>query len=1169
MPATTVENPALIQRLGGRNRVGLTHTLFAGLSSSMADSCCCNIQRGARDSLHPGESRRDGGRQSVTQPHIDRAPAHSLVGRERETAALIAGLDNAISGRGRLFLISGEPGIGKTWLADEVARHASERGMLVEWGRCWEGGGAPSYWPWVQVLRSLVVHPDRTRARPPLVTPEIGQLIPELSSETNRPTPSDPDQARFRLFDGVATMLKDAARSQPLVLIFDDLHEADQDSLEMLKFLGRGLRDSQIVIICNYRDAEVRRSQTLSEAITELLREGDQIPLAGLVDTEVARMVEARTALVPSASFVADLHHATAGNPLFVDGVVRVLIAEGKLAGAERLDLSGFKLPEGSRGAIRKRLAALPADAQVLLAVAAVIGQEFESGLLERVSSLAAEKLADLLAEVADAGIIVSLGSSRYRFTHPLIREALYNESAAAERIALHRRIGDALEELYASDVSPHLAELAHHYRHSRDLDKAIGYLTRAGDAAAAKFALREAESCWEDALRLFEAESGDPARRAELLMRAAILRPGRETQAVERLEQALAIYEKLEIAAKTADLHVRLLGIFTHNLAVFNPGRAEAHFQKAESLLVELPVSESLVSLYVQWAWSCLWKAQIRPGLEAAERGVELAHQLNSASMVARAEMVMGACLWASGRLGEAFEWLERSWQEADAINDSMSLVGTVNAAFDLGNLGDRKEAMRWLVREISRPRNAESPFTESYLRPIQICAFGLMGELADARRMMSEVPNSGFFQWIGHIFIFWDGKLEEAEASLIALIEMFRHQHRAENICDSGADAAHLYRLTGDYAKAEELLREGLSYSVPGGYIAMEIKGRECLARILADMGRTDEARIELGRCREIMAAGEDWRGVAGLVEWSEASIAVAEKRFDDADHHFAVAIEIIRRYAMRTYEGPALYDWGRALLAAGHRDRALEKFDEAIELYRRVGAGQPWIDYVEAARQPALTGGHGGQRKDTTSVVGQFRKEGHYWTVSFGGETLRLKDSKSLRVIAHLIRSPGHQFHARELAALDSPNQSVAQPVPCDSENVGATVSTDLGDAGVVLDAQAMAEYRHRLQDLRPEIEEAERCNDLGRVSLLQEEAEVLTAELAAGVGFQGHERRTSSHSERARLSVRNNISNAIEKIREANPALGRHLANSIKTGYLCSYSPDPANPVLWRS
>jgi predicted ATPase len=366
--------------------------------------------------------------------------SRSFVGRRLEIVELLSSLADVITGRGRLFLISGEPGIGKTWLADEVAKVAAERGMRAAWGRCWEGGGAPSYWPWVQVLRSLVVHPDRTRARPPLVTPEIGQLIPELSSETNRPTPSDPDQARFRLFDGVAAMLKEAARSQPLVLIFDDLHEADQDSLEMLKFVARGLRDSQIVVIGNYRDTEVRRSPARSEAIAELLREGDQIPLAGLAETEVARMVEARAALVPSASFVADLHRATAGNPLFVDGVVRVLIAEGKLASAERLDLSSFRLPEGSRGAIRKRLAMLSAQAQVLLAVAAAIGQEFESVLLQRVSSVTVERLSDLLEEAAAAGIIVSLDGSCYRFAHPLIREALYNQSGAAERIVLHRR---------------------------------------------------------------------------------------------------------------------------------------------------------------------------------------------------------------------------------------------------------------------------------------------------------------------------------------------------------------------------------------------------------------------------------------------------------------------------------------------------------------------------------------------------------------------------------------------------------------------------------------------------------------------------------------------------------------------------------------------------------
>ena len=407
---------------------------------------------------------------------------------------------------------------------------------------------------------------------------------------------------------------------------------------------------------------------------------------------------------------------------------------------------------------------------------------------------------------------------------------------------------------------------------------------------------------------------------------------------------------------AKTADVHVRLLSAFANIDDLVNHDRAEAHFRKGEALLVELPASESLVSLYFEWANLCLWEAQVRPGLEAAERSVELARQLNSASMVVPTGTMMGAFLWASGRLSEAFEWLERAWQEADALDDIRSAWATLNAAFDLGNMGDHKEAMRWFVREMSRPRNAESPFAESRLYPAQVHAFGSMGELGKVRQMMSQVSNpQGFLEWAGqYALTFWGGKLEEAETLYTGLIEVLRHMRRAENICCFGVDAAHLYRLTSRYAKAEELLREGLSYSVPGGHIVLEMRGRECLAHVLADMGRTDEARSELGRCREIMAAGEDWRGLAGLVEWSEAAIAVAEKRFDDADRHFASAIEIIRRCSMRTHEGPALCDWGRELIAAGHRDRAREKFDEAIELYRRVGAGQPWIDRVLADKQ-----------------------------------------------------------------------------------------------------------------------------------------------------------------------------------------------------------------------
>jgi predicted ATPase len=250
-----------------------------------------------------------------------------------------------------VFLISGEPGIGKTRLADELAAEAASRGMRVVWGRCWEGGGAPAYWPWVDVLRSLIIHEPRERERHSALPAEIAQLIPELSSETTMPRVSaDPQQARFRLFDAIATLLKQVASSAPLLIVLDDLHEADQGSLELLKFVARGLTDSRIVIVGTHRDAEVRRSPYLAETISEIVRHGRTLPLAGFDESEVRRIIEHHTQRLPSAAFASELYRVTAGNPLFVDGIIRVLAAEHKLETSERLELKGFNLPEGVRG---------------------------------------------------------------------------------------------------------------------------------------------------------------------------------------------------------------------------------------------------------------------------------------------------------------------------------------------------------------------------------------------------------------------------------------------------------------------------------------------------------------------------------------------------------------------------------------------------------------------------------------------------------------------------------------------------------------------------------------------------------------------------------------------------------------------------------------------------
>ena len=183
-------------------------------------------------------------------------------------------------------------------------------------------------------------------------------------------------------------------------------------------------------------------------------------------------MVEDRAQRSPSAAFASELYRVTAGNPLFVDGVVRVLLAERNLGTSDRIDLRGFKLPEDVRGAIRKRLGLLSPQAQSVLAIAAVVGQEFDIALVRRISDLSAGASGELMDEASEVGVVTLSSHDSYRFTHPLIRESLYKGSTEAERTRLHRAIGEALEQMHAANLTPHLAALAHHFRAARGARK-------------------------------------------------------------------------------------------------------------------------------------------------------------------------------------------------------------------------------------------------------------------------------------------------------------------------------------------------------------------------------------------------------------------------------------------------------------------------------------------------------------------------------------------------------------------------------------------------------------------------------------------------------------------------------------------------------------------------
>ena len=309
-----------------------------------------------------------------------------FVGRQREMGELKACLEDALSGRGRLVTLVGEPGIGKTRTALELATYAGLRQAQVLWGRCYEEQGAPPYWPWVQAIRSYVrdVDPDQLRSEMGAGAADIGQVVSDVRDRLpglEAPPELEPEQARFRLFDSITAFLKNAGRRQPLVLVLDDLHWADHPSLLLLEFVARELSNARLLIIGTYRDVELSRQHPLSRSLGELTRERlfQRVLLRGLDQEDVGRFIGLASGITPPTGMVEAVHRQTEGNPLFVTEVVRLLVQEGELTQekAGQRDSWSVRIPEGVREVIGRRLDRLSERCNETLTVASVVGREF------------------------------------------------------------------------------------------------------------------------------------------------------------------------------------------------------------------------------------------------------------------------------------------------------------------------------------------------------------------------------------------------------------------------------------------------------------------------------------------------------------------------------------------------------------------------------------------------------------------------------------------------------------------------------------------------------------------------------------------------------------------------------------------------------------------------
>lgn len=486
-----------------------------------------------------------------------------FVGRSAELATLAGWLQSACAGQGGVALITGEPGIGKTRIAEEFTAGLINTGVRTLWGKCYEGEGAPVFWPWVQVIRALIrpLSSDALRAHLDSGASEIAAIVPAIRDQLPDVPPAavTDEYARFRLFEAVTDLLQRAATEQPLVIVLDDLHWADVPSLLMLRHLATSLGNVPVLILGTYRDIDVTRGHPLADVLVALSREGSpRLMLHGFDEEQLGEFVEQVGRVRPAPALLTELYRQTEGNPFFAAEVVRLLARDGRIdIGGE----TGTVLPERVREAIRQRLDQLSSDCQRLLGVAAVIGREFRIASLALIYRLDAMQLLPLLDEAETARVVNAVPGElgHYRFVHALIRETLYEELTAATRIRLHRDVGAALEAEYGPNQEPHLAELAFHWVQAAPAaggSKAVDYATRAAERAMRLLAFEDAARHYGMALRtLLLQHPYDEVRRCDLLLALgdAHERAGDRTLAAAAFEEAAACARAIGDAARLA----------------------------------------------------------------------------------------------------------------------------------------------------------------------------------------------------------------------------------------------------------------------------------------------------------------------------------------------------------------------------------------------------------------------------------------------------------------------------------------------------------------------------------------------------------------------------------------------------------------------------------------
>ncbi len=903
----------------------------------------------------------------------------AFVGREPELDVLRAAWDRARSGQRGVVLLAGEPGIGKTRLASEFALEAHGQGSVLYAG-CQEET-LVSYQPFVEALRhfarSTQFHWEAVARTPGAA--ELARLVPELAAHLPEPRaapPADPATRRYLLFDAVSALLADVSAGSPLALVLDDLHWADPATLHLLRHVIRAPQAASLLIVGTYRGGEVGGDHPLFELLVDLRRDRlvERVSLAGLDARGVGELIASHAGHEAHAGLVGTIHGETEGNPFFVEEVMRHLIETGVIFArggrwVSALTADEIGVPEGVKDVLASRLGRLSEACGSALLHAAVLGRRFDFEVLRAMAGAEDEALIEAVEEAIAAQLLVEVhgrGGPTYAFTHALVRETLYSDLSGPRRQRMHARAAHAIE---ACDPDAHVPALAVHHRlagAAGDAAKAVRYSLEAGQRARELSDWDEAATHWEGALEVLARAGGREAERAGLLVALADLMAvaGDLARQIAYLEQALALHEELGDDERAAQVHSRLGQ--AHSLIDsihadhLDLGRAFRHFDAARAVLDQGPLRKGRGHLETGVSTALTYGVRQRDGIEAGAQAMEIAERLGDEVLWVGAAEAFAWHKIVSGELAEGLDTLQRAFAVADRQQRPFLAWMSANITGQLTwGLGAPDEAQPFFEAQLRRPYARKTAYRQEVADGIGRCHVS-RGELDEARRRLPDARAA----WITHsltpLVDLWDGRWDEVESLATSVLATSRRNGNRWDEWASYHLSARVLTLRGELAPAAERLERGLAIVVAGGARYWEMWARPDLARVRADSGQLEEARVHVERCRDIIGGGENWRGRAGHAALAEAVVLGYEHRMDEAHVRFGEALAILERLRLRPDQADALHQWGRALARAGDRANAVEKLDGALEIYRTCGAGAPWLQRVDADRAALRTAG-----------------------------------------------------------------------------------------------------------------------------------------------------------------------------------------------------------------